>query len=168
MSQDRAAPSTGSDAEDIGDCTTWSQTPVIEITAAAVASGYPPHTWNGVGRLRPKARAGESCVILQPERVPFNGGVLGSAKGTWVISVNSAVHVEGTDSGLVNVTLEKWRSRSRRPGHDEAARHARPSASAETELPARRGGLRYPAVARAKRRQRVPGFKKRRVRARGI
>ena len=46
-------------------------------------------------------------MILQPEHVPFNGSVLGSAKGTWVISVNSAVYVEGTDSLLVNVTLEK-------------------------------------------------------------
>jgi hypothetical protein len=46
-------------------------------------------------------------VILQPERVPFNGSVLGSAKGTWVISVNAAVYVEGTDSLLLNVTLEK-------------------------------------------------------------
>lgn len=46
-------------------------------------------------------------MILQPERVPFNGSVLGSAKGTWVISVNAAVYVEGTDSLLLNVTLEK-------------------------------------------------------------
>jgi len=46
-------------------------------------------------------------VILQPERVPFNASVLGSAQGTWVISVNAAVYVEGTDSLLLNVTLEK-------------------------------------------------------------
>ena len=46
-------------------------------------------------------------MILQPDRIPFNGSVLGSAKGTWVISVNAAVYVEGTDHLLLNVTLEK-------------------------------------------------------------
>ena len=47
------------------------------------------------------------AVILQPELVPFNGSALGSAKGTWVISVNAAVYVEGTDSLLLNVTLQR-------------------------------------------------------------
>lgn len=46
-------------------------------------------------------------MILQPERVPFNGSVLGSAKGTWIINVSAAVYVEGTDSVLLNLTLEK-------------------------------------------------------------
>jgi hypothetical protein len=69
----------------------------------------------GTSRLRPVFRTttvnfffgARPVVILQPERVPFNGSVLGSAKGTWVISVNAAVYVEGTDNLLLNVTLEK-------------------------------------------------------------
>jgi hypothetical protein len=52
-------------------------------------------------------RGARPAVILQPERVPFNGSVLGSAKGTWIINVSAAVYVEGTDSLLLNVTLEK-------------------------------------------------------------
>ena len=52
-------------------------------------------------------RGARSVVILQPERVPFNGSVVGSAKGTWIISVNAAVVVEGTDSLLLNLILEK-------------------------------------------------------------
>jgi hypothetical protein len=47
------------------------------------------------------------AVLLQPERVPFNGSVLGSAKGTWIINVTAAVYVEGTDSVLLNLCLEK-------------------------------------------------------------
>lgn len=45
--------------------------------------------------------------MLPPERVPFNGSVLGSAKGTWIINVTDAVFVEGTDNVLLNLTLEK-------------------------------------------------------------
>jgi hypothetical protein len=67
-------------------------------------------------------------VTLQPERVPFNGGVLGSAKGTWVISVNSAVYVEGTDSGLVNVTLEKGVR-----GHEDTARRGGSACSSQRQ-----------------------------------
>jgi hypothetical protein len=52
-------------------------------------------------------RGARPAVILQPERVPFNGSVLGSAKGTWIINVSAAVYVEGTDSVLLNLTLEK-------------------------------------------------------------
>jgi hypothetical protein len=53
------------------------------------------------------SRGARPALILQPERVPFNGSVLGSAKGTWIINVSAAVYVEGTDSVLLNLTLEK-------------------------------------------------------------
>ena len=46
-------------------------------------------------------------MLLQPEHVPFNGSVLGSAKGTWIISVTDAVFVEGTNNVLLNLILEK-------------------------------------------------------------
>ena len=44
-------------------------------------------------------------MILEPEQVPLNGNVLGTAKGTWVIRVDAAAYVHDTDSLLLNVTL---------------------------------------------------------------
>jgi hypothetical protein len=44
-------------------------------------------------------------LIPEPEFVPFDGNVLGTAKGTWVIRVDTAAYVPGTDSILLNVTL---------------------------------------------------------------
>jgi hypothetical protein len=46
-------------------------------------------------------------VILPAERIPLNGSVLGTAKGTWVIHVDEAVRVEGTAALVLNVTLER-------------------------------------------------------------
>ena len=46
-------------------------------------------------------------MILPAESVPLNGSVLGTAKGTWVIHVDEAVHVEGTATVLLNVTLRR-------------------------------------------------------------
>jgi hypothetical protein len=45
----------------------------------------------------------QGCM-MEPEQVPLNGNVLGTAKGTWVLRVDAA-YVQDTDSLLLYVTL---------------------------------------------------------------
>lgn len=42
---------------------------------------------------------------MEPEQVPLNGNVLGTAKGTWVIRVEGAAHVQDSDSLLLTLSL---------------------------------------------------------------
>jgi len=48
-------------------------------------------------------------LILPPERVPLNGSVLGTVKGTWIIRVDEAMRLKGTTTLVLNVTLERSR-----------------------------------------------------------
>ena len=97
-------------------------------------------------------------MILQPERVPFNGSVLGSAKGTWVISVNAAVYVEGTDSLLLNVTLEKGARSTEEQGITRRLGMLVPALGATRVLPARRDRLRFPGPDKRSVALRIPLF----------